>query len=94
MRSGDNMSSDDRTWSALGFAFELGYLIAIPIVVLAIGGRLLDRWLGTSPWLLLAGILLSLIVSSVLVTRKAHMIITEQGRGQGRVAENDSVRRE
>lgn len=65
----------ERSWSALGLAFELGYLIAIPIVVFAIVGRFLDRWFGTAPWLLLVGILLSLFVSSALVVRKTRSVM-------------------
>lgn len=67
--------SDGGTWSALSLAWELGYTIAIPIVVFALGGRLLDRKLGTSPWLLLVGIGISLVVSSWLVYFKTVRII-------------------
>jgi F0F1-type ATP synthase assembly protein I len=52
-------------WQALGIAWELGYVIAIPIVVFALGGRLLDKHFNTSPWLLLAGILISIVLSSI-----------------------------
>ncbi|MDO8425759.1 MAG: AtpZ/AtpI family protein [bacterium] len=78
--------NDDQTWSALGLAFQLGYLIAIPIVLLAVGGRFLDHRFGTSPWLLLAGVLLSLVVSSVLVARKAKEVMdgTKQDGGNNR----------
>lgn len=70
------MSEDKKsTWSALALAWELGYTIAIPIVVFALGGRVLDRKLGTSPWLLLTGIFLSLIISSWLVYWKTIKII-------------------
>lgn len=56
--------------SALGLAWQLGYTIAVPIVALALIGRFLDKKLETSPWLLLAGILLSISVSSWLVYKK------------------------
>lgn len=62
-------------WSALGLAWELGYTIAVPLVVLALGGRFADRKLDTSPWLLLVGIFISLIVSSWLVYFKMIKII-------------------
>ncbi|MEK7518929.1 MAG: AtpZ/AtpI family protein [Patescibacteria group bacterium] len=51
-------------WKALGMAWELGYIIAIPIVMLGLGGRLLDKRLETSPWLFLAGVLVSIILTS------------------------------
>ncbi|MBD3281662.1 hypothetical protein GF391_02855 [Candidatus Uhrbacteria bacterium] len=62
-------------WEALGFAWEMGYTMAIPLVALALGGRLLDRYLNTSPAFLLTGILLSIIASSILVGIKATKII-------------------
>lgn len=57
--------------SGLQLAWELGYLIAIPLVVFALLGRILDRKFDTSPWILLAGIFLALVVSGIAVARKA-----------------------
>ena len=62
-------------WQALGFAWEMGYNMAIPLIFLALGGRLLDRYLETSPLFLLIGIMLSIIASSILVGMKAVEII-------------------
>lgn len=64
-------------FSALKMAWELGYTIAIPLVVFALVGRLLDKKLGTSPFLLLIGILISLVVTSIAVYRKATKILKE-----------------
>lgn len=64
-------------WEALGFAWEMGYTMAIPLVALALGGRLLDKHLDTSPAFLLGGILLSIIASSILVGMKATKIINK-----------------
>lgn len=50
-------------FSALKLAFELGYIIVIPLVILALLGRFLDKRFGSSPWLLLCGIFLSMIIS-------------------------------
>ncbi len=66
---------NDKQFSALGLAWNLGYTIAVPLVVLALAGRYLDKKLGTSPWILLAGILLSIAVSSWLVYKKTLDII-------------------
>lgn len=60
---------------AFGFAWEMGYTMAIPLVLLALGGRLLDRYLQTSPIFLLIGIVISIIVSSILLGFKAAQII-------------------
>jgi hypothetical protein len=57
-------------WTVLNLAWELGYLIALPIVILGFGGAWLDKKFGTSPILLLAGIGLSVIISGIAVYRK------------------------
>lgn len=64
-------------WSALSLAWELGYTIAIPIVVFALLGRMLDKWLNTSPWLLLVGIFLSVFISSFGVYYKTVKIMKD-----------------
>jgi hypothetical protein len=61
-------------WDALGLAWEMGYTIAIPLVLLALGGRILDRWLGIAPWLMLAGIGTSIAISSIAITRKIKSV--------------------
>lgn len=75
MENKEKEGGNPSTWSALSLAWELGYTIAVPLVVLALGGRLLDRKLDTSPWLLLIGIFISLVVSSWLVYFKMVRII-------------------
>jgi F0F1-type ATP synthase assembly protein I len=66
---------NQETWSALSLAWQLGYSITIPLIVLALLGRFLDKKFNTSPWLLLAGIFLSLIVSTFAVYSKTIKII-------------------
>ena len=75
------------TWSALALAYELGILIAVPLVLFALGGRLVDRHFGTSPWFLLVGILLSILASSIAVARKATKIMQE---ASGEACETES----
>ena len=58
------------SWSALGFAWELGYSIVIPLVLFALGGRYLDKKLETSPWLLLGGLAISIVFTSIIVYHK------------------------
>jgi F0F1-type ATP synthase assembly protein I len=70
-------------FQALGLAWELGYTIAIPLVILAFGGRLLDRTLDTSPWFLLAGVLLSIVASTWLVYRKTKSIVDASAPATG-----------
>ena len=58
----------------MNLAWELGYTIAIPIVVLGLGGAWLDKKLVTSPLFLLVGIGLSLILSGLGIYRKIKKI--------------------
>lgn len=57
-------------WRAFSLVGQLGFTIAVPLVALALLGRLADRHFGTAPWLLLAGIVLSLIASSIALVKK------------------------
>lgn len=63
------------TFKLLPVALEIGYTIAIPIVLLALLGRFLDTRLDSSPWLLLTGILLSILVSSFLIYQKVKKFL-------------------
>ncbi len=62
-------------FNAWQLAFELGYTIAVPIVLFALLGRWADNSWGTSPWLLLAGILISILISSFVVYKKVSKIL-------------------
>jgi len=72
-------NSDERwqqnTFNALALAWELGYQIAIPLVAFALIGRFADKYFGTSPWLLVAGVVLAAASSSYLVYRKVAKIL-------------------
>jgi F0F1-type ATP synthase assembly protein I len=70
-----NKPKQEGAWSALSLAWQLGYSMAIPLVVLALLGRFADKKFGTSPWLLLAGIMLSLVVSTIAVYRRTIKIL-------------------
>ena len=73
------MSQDKKSdsWSALGFAWELGYSIVLPLVIFAFCGRFLDKQFDTSPWLFLGGILFSIIVTSIVVYKKVVNILNK-----------------
>jgi len=55
---------EQSTWISLGFAWELGYTIAVPAVVFSLGGAYLDKLLGMTPLFLLLGIAVSLAISA------------------------------
>lgn len=57
-------------WQAVGLVFKFGYTITIPLIALALAGRFLDKKFNSSPLLLLTGIVLSLIVSSIVLLIK------------------------
>jgi len=54
-------SMQDTTTSA-GPAAAASYTLVGAVIVLGAAGYGLDRWLGTSPWCLLAGLLLGMLV--------------------------------
>jgi len=74
---GKQIKEKNESWSALSLAWELGYSIAIPLVLLALLGRFIDKKFGTSPWFLLIGVIFSLIISTVLVYKKTIMIMDD-----------------
>ena len=65
----------EKIFSAWALAWELGWQIAIPLVVFALLGRYADRYLDTSPWLLVAGVVLAAAFSSFIVYRKVAKIL-------------------
>ena len=74
------MAEKESNWSAIGFAWELGYSIAVPLALFALGGRFLDKKLGTSPWLLLGGIVISIAITSFIVYKKVMTVINKVNR--------------
>ena len=62
---------------ALSLAWDLGYIIALPIVILGFGGAYADKHWDTSPLLLLIGIGLALIVTAVGVSKKIIKMMKE-----------------
>lgn len=50
---------------ALNLAWELGYVIALPLVGLALLGRWLDRRWESSPLMLLVGVVVAFIITSI-----------------------------
>ncbi len=77
-------------WQALSLAWNLGYIIAVPLVVFALLGRILDNRFHTSPLALLAGIFISLVVSTVGVYRKTKEITKEMEKKPENVKDQSS----
>ena len=73
------MGSSTQLWSSLirytVLASQIGFSIAIPLVILALTGRFLDRRFDSSPWFFLASLLLSFLVSAVIMYRHVRRIL-------------------
>jgi F0F1-type ATP synthase assembly protein I len=66
-------------FSSLGLVGNLGFQIAAPLILFAVVGRALDVRFHTSPWFLLGGILLSIILSSIAITKNILTILSSEG---------------
>lgn len=58
----------------LGLVFDLGYTIAVPLILFALGGRFLDNKLESSPLFLLIGIFAALTASGYGIYKKIKNI--------------------
>ncbi len=63
----------------LALVGELGFMIAVPLLVMAFIGVKLDKWLGHSPLFLIIGMVIAAIVSSVLVLQKVYKASKDAG---------------
>jgi F0F1-type ATP synthase assembly protein I len=65
-RDSENKSSEGSWTSVLALVAQMGFSIAIPMVVFIGGGAWLDNQFGTTPWLLIIGILLGVATAGSL----------------------------
>ena len=63
------------TSSMVSLVWDLGFIFAVPLVVFAVVGRILDNRLHTSPGFLLVGIIGAAIASSVGVFFKVRKLM-------------------
>lgn len=59
-------------------AFELGFMIAVPIVIFSLLGGFLDKKMETSPIFILIGIFVSIFVSGYSIYQKIKSITDNQ----------------
>ena len=58
-------------WELVGFAWELGYIIALPILILALAGKWLDnRFSHEFPWVTLIGIFLAIFTTTIWLIQR------------------------
>jgi ATP synthase protein I len=60
---------EPNAWRALGELSAVGITLVVATVIGLAGGYYLDRWLGTSPWLTLLGLLLGIAAGFVNLFR-------------------------
>lgn len=58
----------------------MGFSLATSIVLMTVVGRLLDRWLGTSPVFTLAGLLIGLLAGFYGAYQQLREVIGRGGR--------------
>lgn len=63
------------SFRVLSFAWELGYMIVIPLVAGAMAGWYADTLLHTRPFLFLTGVVVSLVVTTIIVYRKTKSVL-------------------
>ncbi|PYM64901.1 MAG: magnesium transporter [Candidatus Rokuibacteriota bacterium] len=74
----------DRRWiRQVGVLSGVGLTLVISTVLGLWGGRALDQWLGTSPWLMLVGLLLG-IASGFVSLFRATGLLGGDGRDRDR----------
>ncbi len=64
-------------WQAVGLAFQFGYTITLPLVILVLAGRLLDKKFDSSPIFLLTGIMISMIISGIALFVKMKKVLAK-----------------
>jgi ATP synthase protein I len=72
----------DRRWiRQLGTLSGVGLTLVISTVLGFWGGYVLDRWLGSKPWLMLVGLLLGIVSGFVNLFRAAGILGGGEGEG-------------
>lgn len=58
----------------LALGAQIGLSMALPLVVFGLGGRWLDRRLGTFPWFFLGGLVLAAVSGVILAVRSVQRV--------------------
>ncbi len=58
------------TAELVSFATEIGYTVAVPLIILLVAGRVIDKNFGTAPLFLIIGLLLSIISTGIIIYKK------------------------
>lgn len=60
---------------SLRLAWNLGFIIAVPVAVFGFGGAYVDKYLQTTPIFVITGFALAIVLSGVGVYRKVKEIL-------------------
>ena len=74
MEHQDPKAGQSSVWA---LAWSLGFDIAIPLILFALMGRFLDKAFDTGPWLLLCGIVLAIITTTVRIYSRVSVILAD-----------------
>jgi ATP synthase protein I len=66
-----NPLGDRQQLKAVGLAVGLGCSVVAGLIICILGGVLLDRWLDTTPWFTLAGVLAGILAAGSQLYRLA-----------------------
>jgi F0F1-type ATP synthase assembly protein I len=67
----------DNQWWMVSIVGEIGFLIVIPLVILAILGRMVDAMFSSFPLFFLIGILCAIIASTYIIYRRITTVLKE-----------------
>lgn len=81
--SGDPRETDRSAFRQIGILSGVGITLVVSTVLGLAGGYALDRWLGTSPWFTLIGLLLGIASGFVSLFRAVGQADRDEG-GQTR----------
>ncbi|HRH93542.1 MAG TPA: AtpZ/AtpI family protein [Candidatus Peribacteria bacterium] len=70
-----DVSPKDSTLIGIGFAWELGYTIAVPAVLFGFIGRFADKAWNTPPLFMFVGIAIAFVTSAIIVVRRLRDIL-------------------
>jgi F0F1-type ATP synthase assembly protein I len=67
-------ASDPPLINVWGLAGEIGFILALPLVILVMLGVKADTYFGTTPLFIIVGMLVSMIISAIAITRKVRRL--------------------
>lgn len=73
-----NRKNNTKVFYALSIAFQLGFIISVPIIAFIIVGIFADRFFQSQPALLLLGLLLGIIVTIYEVYHLLMPLVKEE----------------